>query len=274
MLRRWLCWLFCHPLLRFSASVGAVLCSLFSFPCLRVGALLACCVCSASWLRGLCSLGCPSWLVLLLMSPFVLHLLLWVRLFGLSLLAPPAAPVCWALVGSLMQHSVTLAYCRALSCCFSPGFLPLAFGLEGCGPVLVPPFLGGGGGGGGGSPSLVLVVFAWRFQLFCCPSSLSFLELFAGVLSSRFLGYPPSVAWLREVLPWFSVRGMSACPSGAAVPRASSVLRGSWSSRWGHLCSSSVSYRNEDFPSFWWVWFLGFVWGPLPQAGAVFFGLR
>ena len=40
--------------------------------------------------------------------------------------------------------------------------------------------------GGGGSPSLVLVVFAWRFQLFCCPSSLSFLELFAGVLSSRF----------------------------------------------------------------------------------------
>ena len=39
---------------------------------------------------------------------------------------------------------------------------------------------------GGGSPSLVLVVFAWRFQLFCCPTSLSFLELFAGVLSSRF----------------------------------------------------------------------------------------
>ena len=70
------------------------------------------------------------------------------------------------------------------------------------------------GGGGGGPPSLVLVVFAWLFQLFCCPSSLSFLELFAGVLSSRFqclliarvgwrivLGYPPSVAWLREVLP-------------------------------------------------------------------------
>ena len=103
-------------------------------------------------------------------------------------------------------------------------------------------------GGGGGSPSLVLVVFAWRFQQFGCPSSLSFLELFAGVLSSRFqclliarggcrivLGYPPSVAWRREVLPWFSVRGMSACPSGAAVPPGSSVLRGSWSSRWGHL---------------------------------------
>ena len=57
-------------------------------------------------------------------------------------------------------------------------------GLEGCGPVMVPPFFFFFGGGG--SPSLVLVVFAWRFQLFCCPSSLSFLELFAGVLSSRF----------------------------------------------------------------------------------------
>ena len=120
--------MFCHPLLWFSASVGTLLCSLFRFPCLRVGALLACCVCNASWLRGLCSLGCPSWLVLLLMSLFVLPLLLQVRLFGHSLLAPPAAPVCCALMGSLMRHSVTLAYCRALSfCCFSPGFLPLAF---------------------------------------------------------------------------------------------------------------------------------------------------
>ena len=103
-------------------------------------------------------------------------------------------------------------------------------------------------GGGGGSPYLVLVVFAWRFQQFGCPSSWSFLDLFAGVLSSRFLclliarggcqivlGYPPSIAWWREVLPWFSVRGMSACPSGAAVPLGSSVLRSSWSSRWGHL---------------------------------------
>ena len=42
--------------------------------------------------------------------------------------APPAAPVCWALVGSLLGRSVALAYCRTLSfCCFSPGFLPLAF---------------------------------------------------------------------------------------------------------------------------------------------------
>ena len=146
-----LCWLFCHPLLRFSAPVGAVLCSLFGFPSLRVGVLLACGVCSASWLRGLCSLSCPSWLVLLLI---VLHLLLRVRLFGHSLLAPPAAPVCCALVGSLMRHSVTLAYCRALSfCCFSPGFVQAWVGrLRSClGSSLLL--------GGGASPSLVL---------FCC----------------------------------------------------------------------------------------------------------
>ena len=41
------------------------------------------------------------------------------------------------------------------------------------------------------------------------------------------------------------------------------------------LCSSSVHDRNEDFPSFWWVWFRGVrVGSPLAQVGAVFFGLR
>ena len=160
-----LCWLFCHPLLRFSASVGAVFCSLFGFPCLRVGALLACGVCSASWLRGLCSFGCPSWLVLLLLSLFVLHLLLRVMLFGHSLLARPAAPVCCALVGSLMRHSVTLACCCALSfCCFSPGFLPLAFAQAWVGRLR--SCLGSSLLFWGGSPSLVLVVFAWCSNCF------------------------------------------------------------------------------------------------------------
>ena len=114
----------------------------------------------------------------------VLHLLLKVRLFGHSLLAPPATPVCCALVGSLMRHSVTLVYCCALSfCCFSPGFLPLAFvqawvgRLQSClGSSLLFFFFFFFFGGGGGSPSFVLVVFAWRFPLFCCPSSLSFLN--------------------------------------------------------------------------------------------------
>ena len=39
------------------------------------------------------------------------------------------------------------------------------------------------------------------------------------------------------------------------------------------LCSSSVLDRNEDFPSFWWVWFLALVRVPLPKAGAVFLGM-
>ena len=64
--------------------------------------------------------------------------------------ATPAAPVCWALVGSLLQRYVTLAYGRTFSfCCFSPGFLSLAFvrtGLVGCGPAWVPAFFCGGGG--------------------------------------------------------------------------------------------------------------------------------
>ena len=56
-------------------------------------------------------------------SPALVGQVVWSQSFG-----PSAAPVCCALVGPLMRHSVTLAYCRALSlCCFSPGFLPLAF---------------------------------------------------------------------------------------------------------------------------------------------------
>ena len=155
------------------------------------------------------------------------------------------------LAATLVQSRLPFVV-RALSVVSRLGFFLwrlFRLGLEGCDPVLVPPFFFLGGGGG--SPSLIRVVFTWRFQQFGCPSSLSFLtflDLFAGVLSSRFrclliarggcwivLGYPLSVAWRQEVLPWFSVRGMSACPSGAAVPLGSSVLRSSWSLRWGHL---------------------------------------
>ena len=35
--------------------------------------------------------------------------------------------------------------------------------------------------------------------------------------------------------PGFFVRALSACPRGAAMPLGASVLRCSWSSRWGHL---------------------------------------
>ena len=61
--------------------MGAVLCSLLGFPCLRVGALLACGVYGASLLWGLLS-----------RLPLVV--------------TPPAATVCWALVG---------VYCAVLS---------------------------------------------------------------------------------------------------------------------------------------------------------------
>ena len=60
------------------------------------------------------------------------------------------------------------------------------------------------------------------------------------------------------------------------VPRSCGVhgLRDGVTCLRSGLWSSSVRDRDEDFPSFWWVWFLTFVRGPLPQAGAVFFGLR
>ena len=143
------------------------------------------------------------------------------------------------------------------------------------------------------SPALAgLVVFAWRFQQFDCPSSLGFLELFAEVLSSRFqclliarggcrivLGYLPSVAWRREVFPGFLSGACRLALVGLRclwVPWSCGVhgLRDGVSCLRLGLCSSSVRDRNEDFPSFWWVWFLAFVQGPLPQAGAVFFDLR
>ena len=69
-----LCYLLCHPIMRFSPFLGAVLCSMLGFPCLRVDALLACGVPAPVRCR-VCSLGCPSWLVLLLRSLLVLHLL-------------------------------------------------------------------------------------------------------------------------------------------------------------------------------------------------------
>ena len=95
----WLCYLFCH-LLRFSTSVSAVLCSLLGFPCLRVGTLLACSVSGASSLQSLQSrlpfvVGPPSHSVC--PSPALA-----VGWFGHRSVAPPAAPVCWAIVGSFV----------------------------------------------------------------------------------------------------------------------------------------------------------------------------
>ena len=62
-------------------------------------------------------------------------------------------------------------------------------------------------------------------------------------------------------------------PLGSSVLRVHGDYDGVTCLRSG-LYSSSVRDRNEDFPSFWWAWFLAFVRGPLPQAGAVFLGMR
>ena len=93
--------------------------------------------------------------------------------FGPRSVAPPAAPVCWALVGSLLCRSVALDFgCTLFLLLYLAGFLPLAFvwtwvgRLRSClGSCLLLV---------GNSPSLVLVVFAWRFLLCGCPGSLSF----------------------------------------------------------------------------------------------------
>ena len=104
------CFLLCRLLLRFSPSVGAVLCSLLGFPCLRVGALLACGVYGASSLWGLLSrlplvVGPPS-PVSVGPSPALA-----VGWFGHTSVTPPAATVCWALLGSLLRCSVALGSC-------------------------------------------------------------------------------------------------------------------------------------------------------------------
>ena len=103
--------------------------------------------------------------------------------FGHRSVAPPAAPVCWALLWSRLRRSVALASGRTLSLCFLTWvFLPwclLGLGVVGCGPAWVPAFFWGN------SPSLVLV-FAWRFLQFDCPGSWCFLGIFTWVLSSRF----------------------------------------------------------------------------------------
>ena len=212
--------------------------------------LLACGSGGPRWLRRLCSLCSFSLLGLLLLCLFVLLRLWWGRLFGRSLFLPPAAPGGCAPLVFLLRLSVLLPSCCTLSfCCFSPGVHPLAFVQAWVGRLRSS--VGSSlllGWEGGGSPSLVLVVFACLFGLLCCPGSLGFFDSWLGFPCSRFLcllmawggwrmvlGSPPSVAGLQEVLPCFFGRGLSSCPIRASVTLVSSVLRGSGSSRWGHL---------------------------------------
>ena len=131
-----------------------------------------------------CSLGCPSWFFLLFLSLFVLHLLLRcgdlvTGLWPLLLLL--CVGLLWGLCCAVLSLWPIVAPSPSVVSCL--GFILWrlsGLGLVGCGPAWVPAFFWGN------SPSLVMVVFAWRFLQFGCPGSLSFLGLFAGFFSSRF----------------------------------------------------------------------------------------
>ena len=121
-----------------SQPLGAVLCSLLGIPGLRVGMLLACGVYGASSLRSLQSrlpfvFGPPSHSVC--PSPALV-----VGWFGHRSVAPPAAPVCWAIVGSRLRRYVALGSCAPYpvgsSVAASYGFVVHALG------VFLDSFLG------------------------------------------------------------------------------------------------------------------------------------
>ena len=202
----------------------------------------------------------------------VLHLLLW---WGglVTGLWPLLLLLCVGLLWGLLRRYVALAYGRTPSfCCFSPGFLPLALVRTWVGRLwscLGSCLLLGG----------TLLPLSWLFSL-DCPGSLSFLELFTGVLSSRFqylLIARGGCGWSLVIRPpWL---GGGRCYPGFLpgicrlalvglqclwVPRSCGVhgLRDGATCLRSGLCSSSVRVRNIGFPSFWWVWFLAFVRGP------------
>ena len=141
-------------------------------------------------------------------------------------------------MGSLVRHSVALASCRSLSCSGLRWTVPTVWWSK-------------------------LLEFSWTL---CWGSFLS-LPVFAD--SSGWLSDHPRLSALRCLM----AGGVSLV---FWVPRCCGVhvLRDGVACLRSGLWSSSVRDRNDDFPSFWGVWFLLFVRGPLPQAGAVFFGLR
>ena len=184
--------------------------------------------------------------------------------FGHRSVTPPAAPGFWALLESRLRRSDALASGRALSFFSCRGFLPWAFVRTSVGRLrycldsylllgeLSFPCLGFCWV----VPAVWLsrhLVFSWNLSL----RSFLLLPVFAVGLGwlVLILGYPPSVAWLWSLLPWFFVRYLLACPRGAAVPLDSLVLWCSWSLRWvtclrSGLCSSSVRDRDVAFPPF------------------------
>ena len=137
---------------------------------------------------------------------------------------PHAAPRLWALLGSRLRRSDALASGRTLSFFSRRGFLPWAFvrtwvsRLRSClGSYLLLEILSFPCPGFRWAvPAVRLsrrLVFSWNLSL----GSFLLLPVFAVGLGwlGLILGYPPSVAWLWRLLPWFFVRHLSACPRGA-----------------------------------------------------------
>ena len=115
--------------------------------------------------------------------------------FGRMSVAPPAAPVSWALVGSLLRRSVALGSC-------APS--PAGSSLEGSSGLVVQ------------APGVFL-----DFLLGFFPLASGGYWLLGVVLGYSSVIHPPLLVSGR-----CSVGGLSACPIGAAVPLGSSVLRG------------------------------------------------
>ena len=179
-------------------SLGGCVFTLLAFPYFRVGELLACGVYGVSSLRSL-----QSRLPFVVRPPFPVSVCpspaLGLGWFGHRSVAPPAAPVCWALLVSRLRRSVALASGRTLSFCFLAwvfflGSL-LGLGLVGCDPAWVPPFFWG-----------ALLPLSW----FSLGGSCRLVVQAPGIFLESLLGFFPLASsvccWLGVVKadPWLS----------------------------------------------------------------------
>ena len=183
-------------------------------------------------------------------------------------MASPAAPGCWALLGSRLHRSVALASGRTLSLYFSRlGFLPWAFvrtwvgRLRSClGSCLLLGDLSFPCPGFRLAVPAVwlsrLLEFSWNL---CLGSFLSLPVLADGLGWLRMiLGCPPSVAWQRRLFPGSLSGTCRLALVGLQylwIPRSCGVpgLPDGVTCLRSGLCSSSVYDRDEGFPSFWWA---------------------
>ena len=203
--------------------------------------------------------------------------------FGHRSVAPPAAPVCWALLESRLRRSDALVPGRTLSFYFPPwAFVRTWVGrLRSClGSYLLLGALSFPCPGFRWAVPAVwlsrLLVFSWNLYL---GSFLSLPVFAAGFRWLRLiLGCPPSVAWQWRLFPGscqvpVGLPSWGYSASGFLGPVVFRVFT------LGHLSQvRSVFFLSPRswrcFPSCWWVWLLAFVRGPLPQADAVGFGWR